>query len=92
MEDNSEWFKLKESEERGDESNPTNHPFTYMTFEQILIGIRDIQESYGELFEDFEFRKETKSYGYGARTEWYELWGKARDPDKYRILYGSSKK
>lgn len=82
------WFKIKEQDEKGDEDCKAVHPYEYVTFNDLVEAIEEIRKSYGDIFEDFEFRFERVGHGFGAETNWYELWGKARDPVKYRILYG----
>lgn len=60
--------------ENAHEDNDLTHPLEDFTFEEIKELMTEVESKYPG-YDSYWFEKCSKSYGYGARTGWYELRG-----------------
>ena len=75
--------------EKGDETRNALLPLDIeCSFEEIIQQLKELRDQHQGNYDELRFYFTWKSFGHGARNEWYELQGRYIDPAKI-TLYGS---
>lgn len=60
------------------EDYDVEHPLAHLSFNEILENLEYIKANYPG-YDDYTYKLDSKSHGYGARSEWYDLFGLTKE-------------